>query len=242
MSESDIRSAEQWARNVGEGDPHSYADVERAVLAPRSESERCAGLNPPNSASARRFVWFSVVVAMVIVVVPVLGVVQYWSGSFGARYGGNVDVDFDADRASVLVPICFGLLIAYLIWSVFDWLRAGRPRMQRFLFPGIYFGACAGLALVFANNVGVPATFGGSLEATVTWICVGVSVLAVLGYAFFGKDTQRSRDLKVRDTLRVERRDVGKLLVGRGLMTESELQVLISKPFGSFIRDERGEA
>lgn len=200
------------------------------------------GLSMPDSGSPRRFVWFSVVVAIVIVVGPVFGLVQYWSGTFGARYGGIVDVEFDADRASVLVPICFGFLVAYLIWNLFDWLREGRPRERRFLFPGIYFGACAGLALVFANNLGVQTMFGAAFEATVMWICVGVSILVVLGYLILGKDTQRSRDLKVRETLRVERQDAGNLLVGRGLMTESELQMMISKPFGSFLRDERGDA
>lgn len=241
MSENGVRSAAEWARHVGKDDPHSFADIERAVLSSKSESERSVGLGLPDSRTSR-VGWLSVVLGILILAVPVVGVVQYWSGSYGARYGGNVDVDFSPDRAALIVPICFGFLFLLLVWNAFDWVRQGRPRLRRFLLPAVYFGACAGLALVFASNLGVSTTPGVDLEATAMWLCVGTSILAVLAFVLLSRETQQSSDLKVRDKLRIERRDVGNLLVGRGLMTESELQTLISKPFGSFIRDESHDA
>lgn len=242
LSEVGRKSPVEWASEVPESQHVSMADLERFVANYHGASEEDLIPGEPREGSSNLPGWVIISGMLAILIVPLFGAAQYWGGGGGVR-GGNLSVAYDPGRASVIVPICFGLMSLALVYFAIEWVRDGRSPSGAAVFYPLYFGGCAGLGLLLAVVRHVSFANGGALELISMWVCLAAAAGYLGGYFLGVNRTEEARRAKSQESLRNrlvrDRNAAGRILVDRGILDKSD-RAGMGSPFGSFmLGDER---
>lgn len=242
MSYEGFGSAAEWARGIQSPGVRSLRDVEAAIVHFRPESVVASGLRPPERVGIGAIGgWLGAALIISTVVASMVGPAMYFDGRSRSTRGGIVEYEFDADRASLLVPIAFGFLSLALVWSVLSWVRSGRPKSREAYFA-VLIGGSALWALWSARDVGIDISFGENLESLCMWICAALALITCV----IRLTCSRKSDLpagkrahqNVGFELRAERRELAMILTGRGLLNEPDLEAALAKPIGFHLRED----
>ncbi|MGH3090599.1 MAG: hypothetical protein ACRDSJ_25250 [Rubrobacteraceae bacterium] len=241
MSKDAGKSPDEWASEVPDSENVSLGDIERVIATYRGASDEDLIPGKPRVRNSNMPAWLFIGLLLAVFIVPLFGAAQYWGGGGGIR-GGNLSVEYDPGRASLIVPACFAVMTFWLIYNIVSWVRGGRNPGGGVLFYPLYFGVCAGAGLLLANVRGVKFANGGEIELMSMWVCFGVAVAHLGGYLFGVKRTEMARQMRARRDLKSkmvwDRISAGKILVSRGLIGKSDYDQMMDAPFGTFMREE----
>lgn len=230
MSETYVDAVE-WARNVGEQNPHGLLDVEDVVLSTHPENKARLSRTGHVRVGAKEIL--GVLAYGVAACAPLAG-----PGAFAVHVWRRPGYTLDVESAFPQASIAFLVSCAFLVGLFAAWWRRGRYRDGVAIGLSLLTIGCGALTLVRANEFRNEFDGDPTIHLVPVWAAIVIATAVVLCHAFSAADPQRNRTGTAnltdgsRAMLLAEREAALRVLAEREMLSDGDVDALSARPLG----------